>query len=337
MRIKLLIASTENDYTGHMSNRILEHHVDAIDVTICSSPELLAEQLSAKKFDVALLEESFIEAADLSGIHLPILLWSEDENAVDAGTELIKIRKYQKVSSIVAEVLEKYAKVSTDRRFSDPDKAMITAVWSPSGGVGKTSVALAYAAKKALEGKQVLYLSLELFSSIPVYFNENGKSISAIFEMLENHDGNVRVLTQGIRRRDDDTGIAYFCRPENFDDMNILTTENVTELVEACSGITEELVIDMSCLCDERAQQVFEYADRALIVTDASKTAQTKLLQFTAQHHVFERIKDKAFLVANKGAVINNQFTDTIIMLPLVKSVDASTVYKTLSGCSFEI
>jgi Mrp family chromosome partitioning ATPase len=337
MRAKLLIASTDKDYTEHLSNRILEHHADAIDATICSSLELMRELLSAKKFDVALLEEVFIGDADLYAIHLPLLLWAEDENATDSKTDLKKIRKYQKVSSIVAEVLEKCAKVSADIHGLDPEKAQITAVWSPSGGVGKTSVALAYAAKKALEGKQVLYLNLEPFSSVQVYFSETGRSISTVFEMLENHDGNAGMLIRGIRQLDADTGIAYFCRPENFDDMNILSTENVAELINACAGVMEEVVVDMSCLCDERAQQVFEYADKAFIVTDASITAQTKLLQFTAQHHVFERIKDKAFLVANKGAVINNQLTDAIIMLPLVKSVDASTVYKTLSGCSFEM
>ena len=332
MRIKLLIATLDTEYAEHLSSRISARHTEAIDISVCSSPESLQSFLSARKFDAALLEPSLARDADLSNIHLPLLLWEEDENTENMEIALMKIRKYQRISSIVAEVLEKYAKVSSDGCGFDPDKAHITAVWSPAGGVGKTSVALAYAAKKISEGKQVLYLNFEQFSSVPVYFTESGKSISAVFEMLENHEGNVKMLIQGIRRYDSNTGVAYFCRPDNFDDMNILSTENVTVLVDACAGATDELVIDMSCVCDERARQIFGFADQILLVTDTSIIAQIKLSQFTSQHHIFERIKDKAVLVANKGAETIEALTDTVISLPFVQSADVSAVYHALSG-----
>ena len=337
MRIKLLIASTDSDYAGHLSNRISELHGEVIDISICSSQERLQELLSNRKFEAALLEEALTKGVDLSGVKLPLLLWTEDEGADDTQDGIKRIRKYQRVSSIVEAILEMYAKVSSDGRGSDPEKAKITAVWSPCGGVGKTSVALAYAAKKASEGKQVLYLDLELFSSVPVYFNETGKSISSIFEMLENHEGNVRMLIRGIKRYDSETGIAYFYRPDNYDDMNILSTENIAELISACAGVVEELVIDMSCSCDERAQQVFDCADRVFVVSDATYASQTKLLQFATQHSVYERIKDKTLLVANKGAIISNTLKGVVISLPIVQSSDASAVYKALSGCGFEM
>jgi len=337
MKVKLLIASTDDDYAEHLSNRISEYHSDIFDVNVCSSEERIRELLSSKKFDAALLEASFVEDTDLGCIHMPLILWAEDEDPADAQTEHKRIRKYQRISSIVADVLEKYAKAAADGRGAEPEKAHITAVWSPAGGVGKTSVALAYAAKRVSEGKQVLYLNLEAFSSVPVYFNGTGKGISAVFEMLENREGSVGVLIRGIKCSDRDTGVAYLCRPDNFDDMNILSTENVAELIDACAGVMEELVIDMSCLCDERTRQIFKYADRVFLITDPTNTAQTKLSQFAAQHNVFERIKDKAVLVANKGAVINDLLTDAIITLPLVQSADASAVNSTLSGCSFNV
>jgi len=280
-----------------------------------------------------MLEPPFIGGTDLSGIQMPLLLWTEEVDITDTQAALKKIRKYQRISSMVADMLEKYAKVSIDGRGAEPEKAQITAVWSPAGGVGKTSVALAYAAKKASEGKQTLYLSLEAFSSIPVYFSEAGKGISAIFEMLENHEGNVSMLIRGIRRYDVNTGVAYFCSPDNYDDMNILSTQNVTELIDACAGVMEELVIDMPCVCDERARQVFMHSDRVLLVTDATGTAQIKLSQFAAQHNVFESIKSKTVLVANKGAEVSHQITDVFITLPLVQTADVSAVCGVLSGC----
>ena len=335
MKTQLLIATSDCDYAGHLSNILSEHHADALDVSTCSTAESLREHLTARSFDVALLEASMIDDMDLRSINLPLLLWPEDENIPGEPCEFKKIRKYQRISSIVSNVLELYSKESANERGSRSKKARITAVWSPAGGVGKTAVALAYSAGKVLEGKQVLYLDLEQFSSVGAYFAETGRSISAIFEMLEAGEGNIQMLIRSLRQRDGGSGITYFCRPENFDDMNILTADNVSALIDACAGVTDELVIDMSDECGERTRKAFELADRILLVTDPSRTAQIKFSQFAAQHNIFQHIKGKSALVANRGAAACDSPVDEIIYLPAVQSGDAAFVYKALSGISF--
>jgi Mrp family chromosome partitioning ATPase len=336
MRVKLLIATGDSDYAGHLSENISELHADAIDVSVCQTPERLREMLAAQRFDAALIEAPFIEHADLKSIRLPLQLWSDDEESEGAPSTLKKMRKYQRISTIVTNVLEHYAKVAGDGRGTGCEKAHTTAVWSPAGGVGKTTVALAYAARKAAEGKQVLYLNLEPFSSIPAYFSETGKSISTVFEMLDGHEGNIKMLIRGIRQQDSGAGFSYLCRPDNFDDMYILSAENISMLIESCAEVSDELVIDMSCVCDMRTRRVFDLADRVLLVTDQTSTAEIKLSQFTSQHNVFERIMEKSVLIANKGAASGDPPVEKAIRLPLVQSANAPDVYRALSENSFE-
>jgi len=330
MKTQLLIATGDNDYAEHLSKGLSELHADVIDVSVCGSEEHLREQLKARKFDVALLESTMIEGLDLQSIRLPLLLWSENENQAWVPDGMKRVRKYQRISSIVSDVLELYAKRLANGRGESTKKARVTAVWSPMGGVGKTTTALAFAEGKALEGKQVLYLDMEPFSSARVYFAETGRSISAVFEMIETGEGNIGMLVRSVRQQDNGSGISYFCRPENYDDMNILTAENIAALIDACAELTDELVIDLSCSCDERTLKVFELADMVLLVTDASPTAQIKFSQFVAQHNVFQSIREKAVLVANKGAIISKPLVDNVINLPLVQSPNAVTIYKTL-------
>lgn len=334
MRIKLLVAVKNRDYAEHQSAVISENHADVIDVSVCTTGERLGELLAIQRFDAALFDTELLEGADLRNIQLPMLLWAEEEYAAEPSVELIRVNKYQRVSSIVANVLENYAKVSVNSRCAGSKKAQIIAVWSPAGGVGKTTVALAFTAKRASEGKQVLYLDLEHFSSVPVYFAQTGKSISTVFEMLEAKEGNVNLLVRGIRCKDG--AVSYFTRPDNFDDMNILSAENVAVLIDACCELADELVVDMSSVCDERARRVLELSDRVLLVTDPSSTAQAKLSQFISQHSIFARVRGKSTLVANKGAAADMQHVDSAICLPLVQSADAAAVYKTLSLSSFQ-
>ena len=330
MLIKLLIAAGDCDYTEHLSAVITENHADAIDVSVCSSASRLREILAVGKFDAALLEASMIDNIDLQPIHIPLLLRSEDDDNSAVPEEFIKVRKYQRVSSMVSDILDICARQSKSESGAYIKRAYITAVWSPAGGVGKTTAALAYCAGKALTAKQVLYLNLEAFSSTGIYFVQAGRSISSVFEILESGEGNVKMQICSARKQDSDTGITYFSRPDNFDDMNILTSGNISALIGVCCEVADELVIDMSCVCDERARTIFERADKILLVTDPTNTALIKIRQFMSQHDTFQRIKGKMRLVANKGAVVSIPEIGSAVSLPMVQSTDATAVYKTL-------
>jgi len=255
------------------------------------------------------------------------------ESGVVGDNQLKKIRKYQRISSIVGNVLENYAEIDKNTSGFGTNKARIIAVWSPSGGSGKTTVALAYSANKISSGKQLIYLNLENFSSTSAYFQENGKSISKVFEKLET---NVHMFLTGISQHDLGSGITYFCGPDNYDDINILTASDIEIIIKACTAEIDELVIDLSNQCDEKVQKVFDLADTVFLVCDSSNTSQVKLKQFINQHNVYGKIKDKIVLVNNKGAKAVDQNLNRIVHLPLVQSFDPVSIFKTLSSGNFD-
>ena len=330
MKIKLLIASDDKDYCDHLSNVLLTEYASEFNVSVCSCAQTLESKLKEQRYDVALFDSLFCESPKPDNIALPLVLWHED-NDLAVQEDYIRIRKYQRISSMFNEIMEQLAGVTIDFKSVDSGKAKITAVWSPSGGVGKTSVALALSANKASDGKQVIYLNLELFSGTSVFFDTSGKSISALFEMLESSSGNKSALIKSILCRDSITGISYFRCPDYFDDMNILSVDIILSLITACSEITDELIIDMSCLCDERARAIFDIADKIYLVTDSSKTSHAKMKQFISHNNIFSQIKEKTELVANKDALPNELFPGEVIKLPRVHLADESAAYKSLA------
>jgi len=339
MKIKLLIATADGDYAEHLSNILSEKYTDTFEVSVFSSAERLPDLLAANRYEVALLEPGFVPAAgpNLKSVQLPLMLIDESGIAADAGGAE-KIRKYQRISSIAGSILENYAEISSGMTGFARNRGRITAIWSPSGGSGKTSVALAFAANRVLAGKQAAYLNLENFSSIPAYFQEAGRSISKVFEKLDT-DANVGMLLTGIRQQDSGSGILYFCGPENYDDMNILTEEDIEKLINACAAETEELAVDLSSACDARIQKILKIADAVLLVCDQSAASQIKLRQFTSQHNIFGQIQSKTILVYNKGAKIPAADTgiSRTVHLPLVQLGDPVSVFKTLSSANFSV
>lgn len=330
MKIRLLIATGDKSYAEQLSKILAEKYAETFDISVCSSLQRLPALLSDNNYDVALLESGFENAADLSSISLPLMLMEETGVAGESGLKYV--RKYQRISSIAGNVMEYYAETGKSTSLPGAERAHITAVWSPAGGVGKTVTALALAANRAQRGKQATYLNMESFSSTSVYFAENGRSISKVFEKL---DTNLDMLLTGIRQQDAVSGVSYFCSPENYDDMNILEADDIETLVNACASVTDELVADLPSQCDGRVQRVLDIADTVLLVCDASSTSQVKLKQFVNQHNVFERIKNKTVLVNNKSAANESDSFAKSIRLPSVQTADAAAVFKALSGADF--
>ena len=331
MKIKLLIATADSDYSEYLSDVLSEKYADTFEVGTCSSIERLKDLLSFNRYDAALLEQNFAFSENLNSIKFPLMLIDES-NIVSEENNFAKIRKYQRISSIAGNILENYAEISGGINSFDSNRANITAVWSPSGGSGKTAVSLAFAANKVLNGKQAIYLNLENFSSTFAYFQETGSSISKVFEKL---DSNVHMFLKGIKRQDSGSGISYFCGPENYDDINILSVNDIETLINACAAEIDELIIDLSSQCDERVQKIFSIADTILLICDQSTTSQVKLNQFINQHNIFGKIQTKTILVNNKGAKSSETKVNKSIQLPLVQSADPVSVFKTLSGGNF--
>ena len=327
MKTRLLIVSSDKDYVDHLSRVLTEKHESVFEVTICTAAERLAELQGGKKFDIALVESSM--KAVIPDARLCFQLWSE-ESGVRGLEGVQRIPKYQRVSQIVSQILAGYAEVST----AGPGEvqAKISAVWSPAGGSGKTTVSLAYAAQQVAGRRKTSYLNLEPFSSQPVYFAGEGKSISSVFTKL---DGNVNLLLQSIRQEDSGSGIGYFRRPDNYDDIAVLTAEDVLCLIDACGAAADEVVVDLGSVWDEKVSAILERADTVFVVADGSRSGQAKWKQFCEQHNMLERLREKLILVANRGAQGGGAENIPVIRLPLVRSEDPIVVYKTLSAGYF--
>lgn len=333
MKIKLFIASGDSDYVEHLSKVLSEKYAETFEVNVCSSIERLNNILADTRVDVMLIEPCFFSAVNLSLSTLTLILCDESGIVPDSCKDTRKILKYNRISSIVGDILENYSSIGVCVKDFNSSKARIIAVWSPQGGVGKTAISLAYATRKISMGKQVLYLNLENFSSTAAYFPDKGKSISTVFEKL---DSDIHMLLMSIRQTDSGSGITYFCGPSNYDDINVLTLDDIETLINACAMGVDELVIDLSSQCDMKTQKIFDLADTILIVCDSSTTSQIKLKQFINQHDVSQRIQKKSVLVNNRGANVIDTSINNSVQLPLVKPTDPISVYKALSASKFE-
>ncbi len=333
MKIKLLIGTKEEDYLEHISKVLSEQYEKTFDVTVVATDDSMNKILHETSFDVALMDVDMIDtnSVNMDAVKMPIILYQELTEIKEDYKAYQIVAKYQRISKIVSEILQKYSEIVSVTGIKSR-KSHIVAVWSPCGGVGKTTVALAYAANRQFHDKSVLYLNLEKFSSVSTYFPNGDKSISLAFEKL---DSNLQLLLQSIKQKDS-SGIYYFAEPNNYDDINILSIDDIETLVESCATEEDELIIDLSSVCDEKVQKIFDMADTVLIVVDATENSKNKIRQYLTQNNVAGHFMHKSILVKNKDVRYDVQGFDRVVKLPLISSINAVSVYKTLSADSFD-
>lgn len=333
MKIQLLLATGDHDYAEHLHTVLAKDQADIFELGLCSSPETLGVMLQNRTYDICLLEPVQDVHYDFEHVRLPLLLRGQNTIIPEELRDVHCIKKYQRISTLVSEILMAYSESVKTATVPGEGHAHTTAVWSPAGGVGKTSTALAYAAAASKDEKTVVYFSLESFSSLHAFMQDEGKSISFVLEQM---DRNPAMQMRGIRQKDPATGVFYYGAPENYDDLNILGRTEIAELLNAAATGVDEVVVDLPAFCDARIQCALELADQVLLVSDQSAVAQQKIEVFMSQNNTYDKIRNKVVIVNNKGTRGEADSVHGCISLPLVQSADPAQVVRTLSASQFK-
>ena len=117
MKVKLLIATEDSDYSNFLSDVLSSKYRETIDPHTCSTEESLWESMKRNRYDIGLFSPKLAQDADLSQCGLSLLLWDEETDYSGIqDPRLEMIQKYQRISFLVEEVLKRYAKIAESRK-----------------------------------------------------------------------------------------------------------------------------------------------------------------------------------------------------------------------------
>jgi len=342
MNIKLLIASSDEKYANHLSSVLTNSGEGLYTVEIFTQKPSFINGLTQKNYDIVLFDHDMYDGdLNFNSSKLFILLTDDetDFSFFEKFTFIRQIYKYQRISNISREMLDYYSGVADIRQLREPKTGVnVSAIFSPAGGCGKTSVAVAYALKLANGGenhkdkKRVFYLNLENFASTHAYFSNSGKSLSDVLSKIEKLNA---VMLTSLKQQDPRSGISYFSMPQNYDDMNVVTEDNIIQLIDSMSaaGICDELVIDLPSAADIKTFRVLKKADGIFLVTDFTQNTRQKISQFVSQHNIFDEIQSKTTLIINKGGNDKSKIDgiNKTIKLPLLNLSDGYALCESLA------
>lgn len=300
MILKLAVAVEDQSYVKRLMD-VLEDY-DNLNLSVFTDKESLEMTLGNKKLDVLLFEPSFYHERMMQGaVTLPIVLLDEEYDLPEELKDLDKINRYNRISQIYRRILELFSERSGNvGELSGANGVRITAFYSPTGGAGKTTVALAVSDRMAAQGIRTCYLSFEEAASEGCFLPQKAEhGLSELLGCL-GEQMNYSMKLQGLLQKKGDClyYLNHFDSPNDFYEMK---EEEMEELVGVVSnaGFFDHIVMDLGCSMGQKNIKAFELANRIVLLERNNQMAVSKQKVFYSQMHIMNLYGEKMLRVKN--------------------------------------
>lgn len=299
MNISIAIADPDMEYAERLSEALQQYA--ELTVHLYSSSVKLQKAMETKQFDIVLFDPDISKKKlDFPTVKYAVCLYSDEARNKGLYADCAKVAKYQRISSIYKEVVREYAdKAGYSADLNRSQRAGTLAVYSPAGGSGKTTVALAVASRLAASGMNVLYIGTEQLGSSSCVNPAQEEGITALVACAADEKVSFKMKLTGIMKQGMN-GISYvegFERLVDYDAVSGEEMANVIDKIRRC-GLCDVLIIDMESHLDGIGKAVLEAADRIILVEKPGELPAVKMKLFMQQAVINEH-KGKLVKVSN--------------------------------------
>lgn len=282
-KIHLIIVDREEAYVDAISSYLLNNHSQKFKISFFTEQKFLLDYLKDLTGQVdALLINSRLYSELIPQEKINALILLSDE-IIKEKNRTNTISKYQSGKKLVKDILSILAENDSKLKYNFSEKrnsTKVIGVYSPCGGVGKTSIAVGCSYLSSERGKKTFYLNLEDYQSTQLFFNsETEGSLSEVLYYIKNKKKNILLKIESITNEDYKTKINYFTQPESVIDLNEITSKELVFLVNHIKSIRkyDVVYIDMSSKLDEKNIAILSEIDEILLVLERNVTCEKKI------------------------------------------------------------
>ncbi|MCC7209783.1 MAG: response regulator, partial [Anaerolineae bacterium] len=175
----------------------------------------------------------------------------------------------------------------------------VIAVYSPQGGVGKTTVATNVAAGLMLkEDTKVLLIDLDLqWGDVGVFLNL--KPQATIVDLIKSVDDFDPDLAENVLLTHD-SGLRVLLSPTRPEEAELVPPDKVPTLIEKLKGMFDFIVLDLPTALDPMALSIFDSAERIMLVVNPTLPSVKNTLALMTLLDRMEYPDNKTVLVVNR-------------------------------------
>lgn len=339
VRKKLILADKDEMYLNNLANFFMEKSPQ-LDLITFSRQDRLEEYLGCgESADILAVDEAMAEAGIGADTAIAVKLVLSVSMTPIEGYENVK--KYQKSENLLNEILMKYAeKTGTAEVIKGKSTTKIAAFYSPVGGSGKTTLALAMATGAARAGQRVFYLNLESVDSVADILAPTNGNMSDVLLALKTKGMRADIKLAASAAKEMNAGFYYVSGVESISEYEEIGGGEISSLLDTLRGLSEYdlLVLDLDSGFSEKTRDILECADIIFspVISNAASVSKLKrMLRESELHNLYSNLFAKWNLVVNQvgitGIGVEIQKSGLLNELPCCAAVASSRIFMSWS------
>lgn len=283
------ICEPDKEYAGHLAEYIRHHHLLQMEICIFTNVERLNEGIKKRSADMLLLSEACLSDFVQSEQIKQYMILTEGN--VEIVPEVPVVYKYQPASELMNEIIEFILSGSEGHCFAGGKRrGTVLGMFSPSGGVGITTYALALARELAKK-EQVLYVSMEPLSS----FSGEESGLSELLYYTRQQQCNILLKVKSLVKKQQ--GVDCIYSVGHYKDLEEINDEDLNKWIEELcqTGGYGYLIVDLGTICDASVSMM-EYCDQIFMpeskgmIGISKEEAFYRMLRRDGREHLLEKI-----------------------------------------------
>ncbi len=275
--IKIVLADTDDKYLMPLERKFIDGLEDKADLIVITDPSYLNEYFSVpQRVDILIINEELYDAELERHNIASVFLLTEQEllNNSTGDVDTNRIYKYTSVKEIYAEIIGKSS--ARSETLNTKEETKILMMYSPIGGIGKTTVSAALCEALAKYQKKVLFIGIDSLQTIgsvipQLPFMESGTEKLMIDKSEYVYED---VKTKIINRTFDILPPFHLSLPS----LNI----KVEDYINLLNGIRDSkdydyIIVDGATGFTEDLSRLMGVADHTIILAGQDKSAVYKL------------------------------------------------------------
>lgn len=311
--LRLVIADKDQVYIDNIIDFIYSRHKNKFYIKSFTNEKSLYEYIeSTDRIDILLITPSFYkEDIDLKKVVVPIVLSTGILPTEIKNFEIMS--KYQTGDNLVKAILNIFSEKSNFviRTKEGSKKTKIVTFFSPSGGAGTSTLAVATAFQCAKNHMSTFYLNLERFSSTTAFFNfvRDAQNLSNILFFLKENSKNLSLRIETSKLVDEATGVNYFLPPENSFDIEDITVDEIKRLIDEMKDMAcyDVIIVDIGNELSDINTSILQMSDYLFYILSYDNISKIKYEEMIKAFEILN--KREGLNLINKGEVILNKCT----------------------------
>lgn len=346
MKISISILEKDENYLKKLTAALNMRYSDKVEIQAFNDVQKALEHVKVSRPDLFVFNSSL----DVDTSLLPvgcIPVYFSDSNDIDSIHGIKTIGKFQKIDTIYKQFLNIYSEEHNDITLKKVQNGQCKCIafMSPAGGVGASTMAAAAARFLAKSGKKVLYVDLDTYGDMDVFFSGEGQlDMGSIIYELKKGNTNLQLKLESVIKQDA-AGVYFIQQPKVLLDMMELTKQDEAVLIDELKSELDfqYVVLDMEFSLSKESVETYQHVDQIVLVSDGTEISNRKLQRSIEACRIMEQnssvaLESKISMVYNRFGSKSGQVLKDINMIggvPVFQAEKASKIVEQISGMEF--